>query len=121
MTSDPCAFCQIGAGRTRATNLTRYPGAVAFAPLSPATRGHTLVVPLRHVETIWDVDRSIWQGLMVVTHIVAGRLRQELRPDGINIIQSTGEAATQTVAHLHIHVVPRYRGDAMGPIWPPST
>ncbi|WP_158230800.1 HIT domain-containing protein [Frankia sp. CcI49] len=118
MAPEPCLFCDIIAGRAQAKGLRRYAGSVAFTPLNPATRGHTLVVPVRHHEGVWDVDRSIWQGLMGVVHLVSGKLRQELRPDGINIIQSTGEAATQTVPHLHIHVVPRYAGDAMGPMWP---
>ncbi|WP_054566009.1 HIT family protein [Frankia sp. R43] len=118
MAPEPCPFCDIATGRAQAQALRRYAGSVAFTPLNPATRGHTLVVPNRHHEGIWDVDRSTWQGLMGVVHLVAGKLRQELRPDGINIIQSTGEAATQTMFHLHVHLVPRYAGDAMGPIWP---
>lgn len=113
-----CPFCDIIAGRAQAEGLRRYAGSVAFTPLTPATRGHALVVPDRHHEGVWDVDRSTWQGLMGVVHLVADKLRRELRPDGINVIHSTVEAATQAVPHLHIHVVPRYAGDAMGPIWP---
>jgi len=120
MPTDPgrCPFCDIIIGAMPAHRLDRYAGCVAFAPLDPATRGHTLVVPRTHAVGIWDVSVEAWADTMRIVRHVAGRLRAEFRPDGINVIQSTGVAATQTVEHLHVHVVPRYAGDAMGPIWP---
>lgn len=52
---------------------------------------------------------------------LAGKLRDQYRPDGMNIIQSNGEAATQTVPHVHFHLVPRWLGDKMGRIWPEAS
>ena len=91
---------------------------VAFFPLEPATLGHTLVVPREHVPYIWDVDDETASQLMRATVRVARAVRSAMRPDGMNVIQSNGEAATQTVMHVHVHVVPRYRRDEVGLSWP---
>lgn len=91
---------------------------VAFFPPEPATLGHTLVVPTSHVEDIWALNASeaavLATGVLTVAHLI----RKVLEPEGLNIVQSNGRVATQTVDHLHIHVVPRRTGDAMGTIWP---
>jgi histidine triad (HIT) family protein len=91
---------------------------VAFFPTEPATLGHTLVVPRDHIPDIWALDDETATHLAAVTMDVAHAIRAAVEPDGLNIIQSNGEAATQTVAHLHVHVVPRRHDDTMGPIWP---
>lgn len=116
--ADVCPFCEIVSGRAPAAGLARHFGSVSFTPLNPATPGHTLVVPVEHTEGVWDIENVDWAQSMGIAHEIAEDLRRELNPDGMNIIQSTGAAATQTVPHLHIHVVPRYVGDRMGPIWP---
>lgn len=94
---------------------------VVFFPEEPATLGHTLVVPRRHVPDIWSVDPELAGELGKTTVKVAHAVRRAMQPDGLNVIQSNGEAATQTVMHLHIHVVPRWHDDAIGRIWPPET
>lgn len=94
---------------------------VVFFPLEPATLGHTLVIPRQHVRDIWAIDRDIAMHLGWTTVKVAHAVRRAMRPDGLNIIQSNGEAATQTVMHLHVHVVPRWHDDEVGRIWPPET
>lgn len=91
---------------------------IAFFPLQPATLGHTLVVPTSHIPDIWALDDDTAATLAHATMRVARAAGEALSPDGLNIIQSNGSAATQTVGHLHVHVVPRWAGDAMGPIWP---
>ena len=92
--------------------------AVAFFPLRPATFGHTLVVPRRHIPDIWELPEAAVAHLSRAALRVAAALRAAVAPDGLNIIQSSGAAATQTVPHLHVHLVPRWAADAMGPIWP---
>ncbi len=94
---------------------------VAFFPLEPATLGHTLVIPTSHIPDIWALDDVTASTLAYATMCVARAVREALAPDGLNIIQSNGAAATQTVEHLHVHVVPRWEGDAMGRIWPPES
>lgn len=89
-----------------------------FLPDHPATRGHVLLVPDDHVPDIWALSQGAARNLSSEVLRVAGAARDSLQPDGLNIIQSNGAAATQTVDHLHVHVVPRWAADDMGEIWP---
>jgi histidine triad (HIT) family protein len=118
---DECEFCEIVASEEPARIVMRSKEVVAFFPLEPATLGHTLLIPTTHVPDIWALDESVASSLAVATLSVAHAVRAAMSPDGLNIIQSNGEAATQTVPHLHVHVVPRWFDDGMGEIWPEKT
>lgn len=122
-TSDPeCPFCEIIArDDPDAREVFRNRSVVGFFPLEPATLGHTLIVPRAHIPDIWALDADTAASLARATVSLAAAMRRAVAPDGLNIIQSNGEAATQTVQHLHVHVVPRWYGDAVGRIWPPET
>lgn len=113
-----CDFCAIVNRRTPAEVIAEFPEALAFFPLRPAALGHTLVIPKEHVNTIWDTDARTVQVVAEATRLLSIAVHTELDPDGLNIIHSTGTAATQTVCHLHFHVVPRWRDDNFGNIWP---
>ena len=118
--TDNCPFCDIIAGRADARIVGKTPGTIAFFPLRPAALGHTLVIPKRHVANIWKADREVVEQVAWATAVTAQALRRALSPDGLNIINSTGEAASQTIFHLHVHLVPRWSGDHIGNLWPPS-
>lgn len=122
-TSHPdCPFCEIVQREdSDAREVYRDEQVVAFFPTEPAVLGHTMVVPRRHVADIWELDEGTAGYLARATVRLAGAIREALHPEGLNVIQSNGEAATQTVFHLHVHLVPRWDGDAMGPIWPEET
>lgn len=122
-TDDPdCPFCDIiERDDPDAREVYRDSRAVAFFPLEPATLGHTLIAPLRHVPTIWELDRETAAHLGILTLRLAHAIRKAMEPEGLNVIQSNGAAATQTVMHLHVHVVPRWGGDSLGRIWPVET
>ncbi|GAA2338592.1 hypothetical protein GCM10010431_72490 [Streptomyces kunmingensis] len=98
--------------------MYRSPEVTAFFPLEPATRGHTLVVPNRHVADLTDLTAREAQDVGEAVLRSARAIRSALSPDGLNVIQSTGEAATQTVPHVHFHLVPRWTGDRMTLSWP---
>ncbi len=118
---DPdCAFCGIVAEPARARVLYEDAHTLAFFPLAPATRGHTLVVPRAHSADLWAMDEAGVRRLTDTVLLVGRALRASLEPDGMNIVNSAGGVATQTVFHTHVHLVPRWPGDAMGPIWPPK-
>lgn len=117
-----CPFCRIASGADPAEReVYRDQSIVAFFPTEPAALGHVLIVPRRHVESIWELTTEEASQLSAAVLKIAHAIRRELLPDGLNIIQSNGEVATQTVRHLHIHVVPRWSGDQIGSIWPPPT
>lgn len=114
-----CDFCRIGQGVDRDTEiLAEAEDWVAFFPLSPATPGHTLVIPRRHVADLWQVEPSLGSVLMTAAITVGRAIEAALAPDGMNLITSAGKTAEQTVFHLHLHLVPRWHRDGFGRIWP---
>lgn len=115
----PCAFCEIIGGRDPDGKVVyRDDEVTVFVPLEPATRGHTLVVPNRHIVDLVDVTEAESRQLGAAVVRVAHAVRTAVSPDGMNIVQSNGAAATQTVPHVHFHVVPRWSGDALQLAWP---
>lgn len=122
MRVDPtCEFCSVVAGQESTREVFRSRFVVGFLPLEPATLGHTLLIPHAHIPDIWEVDAPTASNLAMATLTLARAIRSALRPDGMNIIQSNGDAATQTVPHVHVHFVPRWYNDSMGAIWPQET
>ena len=115
-----CPFCDIINRTAPARVVFETEHALAFFPLEPATPGHTMVVPKEHHETFRDVPDSLIPALWQAVTDVGRALKHVLQPEGVNVISSAGEAATQTVFHVHVHLVPRWQGDAMGAIWPPK-
>ncbi|MGW4090813.1 HIT family protein [Nocardia sp. NPDC004750] len=122
MTNSNCSFCAIASGQdSNVREIYRDANVVAFFPLEPATHGHTLVIPVRHVPEVWGLRNDELAPLSLATINVARAIRDGLAPDGLNIIQSNGDAATQTVNHMHVHLVPRWDNDRMPAIWPSGT
>ena len=116
---DGCVFCGIAAGREPADRLYEDEDTLAFMDINPATDGHFLVIPKRHFVDIWDLPADEGAVLWRTVHRLAPVVRDGLDADGLNLIQANGSAAFQTVFHVHIHVVPRYVGDAIRLPWIP--
>jgi histidine triad (HIT) family protein len=87
-------------------------------PLHSAALGHTLVIPRRHISDLGALERDAAHSLTDAVLLLAGAIRRGLSPDGLNVIASVGAAATQTELHVHVHLVPRWKGDAFGDLWP---
>ena len=122
MVSEACEFCEIvDRDDPHVREVYRDENVVAFFPTEPAVLGHVLVVPRRHVPDIWGLRPDEAAQLAQATLLLTTAIRHAVELEGLNVIQSNGEAATQTVQHLHVHLVPRSEGDAMGPIWPEQT
>lgn len=122
-TSDPdCPFCEIVQREDPDTReIYRDDAVVAFFPTEPATLGHTLLIPREHVPQIWDLNDPTAERLATATLVLARAVQRATAPQGLNIIQSNGEAASQSVFHLHVHIVPRWDDDSIGEIWPPQS
>ncbi len=125
LASDPtleqdCDFCRIARGEARTEVVCASKDCLAFFPLTPATRGHTLVIPRRHVQNFLLADATLGAGLMSMVVRVGAALVEVLHPQGMNLISSAGSVALQTEPHLHLHVVPRWANDDIGDIWPPQ-
>lgn len=113
-----CVFCDIVAADGPARVVARGHGVTVFLPDEPATRGHVLVVPDDHVRDIWALTQGAARNLSSEVIRVAGAVRDAMQPEGLNVIQSNGAAATQTIDHLHVHILPRWSGDAVRDFWP---
>jgi diadenosine tetraphosphate (Ap4A) HIT family hydrolase len=81
----------------------------------PVNRGHLLVIPFRHVESVFDLTPQEGQAAFSLLEQAQAYLDQEYAPDGYNVGVNVGQAAGQTIPHVHIHVIPRYRGDVPSP------
>ncbi len=116
-----CIFCQIAAGQIPATKIYEDETVVAFADISPITPGHTLIIPKKHAENIYDMDPEILGRLHRAAAKVAAAIKRGLAPDGLAALQLNGRAAGQLVMHYHLHLVPRYAGDGVATFdWTPE-
>jgi diadenosine tetraphosphate (Ap4A) HIT family hydrolase len=108
---DACPFCDLAPDRvTRASTHAR-----AFADAYPVTEGHTLVVPIRHVASLFDLPADELADVWRLVGEVRAALAASHKPNAFTIGVNDGEAAGQTVGHAHVHVIPRRRGDVPDP------
>lgn len=117
MTND-CVFCGIVAGRIEASVAYEDDATLAFMDIRQVNRGHTLVVPKRHVVDIFELDDATGAAVMAATARVARAVRAAFQPDGINLWQSNGPP-WQEVFHFHMHVLPRWQHDGVLRFAPP--
>lgn len=111
---DDCVFCQIVAMTAPATIVAEWPDAIAIRPLGPVVQGHTLIIPRAHVWSFVE-DPIVSASVMARASEFSGKLG--MPGEGVNLITSAGEAATQTVFHMHVHLIPRELGDAVSLPW----
>ena len=120
MTDPNCIFCQIVAGELPSTIVDEDERTIAFMDISPATRGHALVIPRTHSTDLLSVDAQDLQAVALASQRLARRVSERLRADGVNLVNSCGPAAWQTVFHFHMHVIPRYQDDPLRLPWVPT-
>lgn len=118
--SGDCVFCAIAANEAPHFRLYEDADVVGFLDIHPATEGHSLVIPKRHVADIFDAPEAVGEAVMRGAMRVAALLRKAFGLEGVNLVQASGGIAWQTVFHLHVHVVPRYRDDPLQLPWRPS-
>jgi len=111
MEKPACLFCAI----PREHILIDGPIAVAARDSYPVSKGHTLIIPRRHVASFFNTTEEERQSMLKLLDEVKAMLDSEHKPDGYNIGINNGPAAGQTVMHLHMHLIPRYAGDRPDP------
>jgi len=114
-----CIFCKIVAGELPATIVDQDERTLAFMDINPATRGHALVIPRAHTQDLLSIDESELEAVVFAAQRLARRAKERLGADGVNVINSCGAAAWQTVFHFHVHVIPRYVDDPLKLPWTP--
>jgi histidine triad (HIT) family protein len=110
---DDCIFCKIIAGELPAEKLDEDEDTLSFMDINPWTRGHALVIPKQHAADIHEISDESLAKVLAAAGRLAGKARDNLGADGINLLNSAGQAAWQTVFHFHVHVIPRYEDDPL--------
>jgi histidine triad (HIT) family protein len=120
--SDPdCIFCKIVAGELPGQIVEEDERTIAFMDINPGTRGHLLVIPRAHARNLLEISPEDLGATIATAQRMAQRVNQRLEPAGINLINSCGSAAWQTVFHFHVHVIPRYEDDPLKLPWVPAS
>ena len=115
MKKDDCIFCKIAAGEIPSATVYEDDDFRAILDLGPAAKGHTLVIP----KSLLSVEPDTAAKALKVISKTANAIKEALGCDGINVVQNNGEAAGQTVMHLHFHIIPRYKNDSVNIGWQP--
>jgi histidine triad (HIT) family protein len=117
--ADPdCIFCKIVAGAVPSCKLYEDDETLAFMDINPVHDGHCLVIPKAHYPTVFDIAPEAFAAVARTTGKVAQAVNAAVRPDGLNLVQSNGKGAAQSVGHFHMHVLPRRLGDNLLVNWP---
>jgi histidine triad (HIT) family protein len=111
--ADDCIFCKIAAGELPAEIVQEDEHTVAFMDINPWTRGHALVIPRTHSTDLLEISDEDLARTTAASKRLAARMKDGLGADGVNLLNSCGQAAWQTVFHFHIHVIPRYDDDPL--------
>jgi histidine triad (HIT) family protein len=119
MTDATCIFCKIIAGEIPAYTIYEDEHALAFLDIAPFEKGHVLVVSKHHSPTLLDLPGHTLGGLLAAVQNVAAALLDKLPCDGFNLLQNNGACASQTIPHVHFHIVPRRNGRPLN--WIPGT
>ena len=108
-----CPFCGIASGKAPASLVYEDATVLAFMDLNPASIGHTLVVPREHRENIYEIPETVLADIFSVVKRASAAVKKTVGAEGISVLQLNGRAAGQMVMHFHVHVIPRFRKDAI--------
>jgi histidine triad (HIT) family protein len=111
--ADDCIFCSILAGDLPAELVDEDEHTVAFMDINPWTRGHAVVIPRRHSRDLYEIGDEDLKHTIAAAQRLAIAVCDRLGADGVNLLNSCGAAAWQTIWHFHVHVIPRYEGDPL--------
>ena len=106
-----CIFCNIPADRI----LYQDDYCLYFRDAFPISPGHTLIIPKRHISSVFDANEMEHSAFFSALSVARQEIDKEFNPDSYNIGINDGQEAGQTVPHLHIHLIPRYKGDCVDP------
>jgi len=108
-----CIFCKIIAGEIPAIKVLDEELVIAFMDINPAGRGHLLVVPKKHAENIFEIEKDDLSAVFHAVKRCAIAIKETLNADGATVLQLNGKASDQVVPHLHVHIIPRWENDSL--------
>ncbi len=112
-----CIFCKVAKGEAPSWTIYENESTYAYLDINPVSRYHTLVIPKKHYQDIFDIEEADLQDLIATVKKVSTYYKEHLGLEDIQIISNSGAAAQQTVFHLHFHIVPRHHGDNLDIVW----
>ena len=110
--AENCIFCKIIGGEIPSATLYEDEDFKVILDISPASRGHALILPKEHYANIYELPEDLAAKAMVLAKKLAEHMTKKLQCDGFNLVQNNGEIAGQTVFHFHLHLIPRYKDGA---------
>ncbi len=120
MRKDDCIFCKIANGEIPSKTIYEDEYFRGILDLSPATAGHTLILPKEHFADLFEMTPEYLERVLPVAQSIARKLQERLHCKGVNLVQNNGSIAGQTVFHFHLHVIPRYEDDGQVINWVPQ-
>ena len=115
-----CIFCKIAGGEIPSYTVYEDNDFRAIMDIAPASKGHVIILPKVHAADVFELEEDIASKIYVVAQKIAKAVKEATGCDGVNILQNNGEAAGQTVFHLHMHVIPRWNNDGIKIKWVPG-
>jgi histidine triad (HIT) family protein len=112
MNNMDCIFCKIIDGEIPSYKLYEDDNILAFLDITQGTKGHTLIIPKKHIKNIYDVDEKTAKEVFGVVPKIAKALKATFNPIGLNIVNNN-DKPLQSVFHFHVHLIPRYEDDGM--------
>lgn len=118
---DPnCIFCKIANGEIPSKAIYEDNGFKVILDLGPATKGHALILPKEHAANLFELPDETASKVLVLAKKLGAQMKENLKADGMNLVQNNGEVAGQTVHHFHMHLIPRYENDGQKILWNPG-
>ena len=112
-----CIFCRIIDGIIPSTCVYEDEDFKVIMDISPAAKGHVLILPKKHCADLLSIDKEVAEKALLLASKIANAQKKAFNCDGINLLQNSGEAAWQSVFHLHIHLIPRFKDDGIAVPW----
>ena len=104
---EDCIFCKIIAGEIPSFKVYEDDTVLAFADINPVAEGHTLIIPKKHAQDLWEISDEDLNAVHCISKKVIAGIKKALKPSGVVAIQLNGRGANQVVMHYHLHLVPR--------------
>lgn len=121
LVDDHCIFCKIAVGSIPTITVFEDDFLHAIMDISPANKGHIIILPKTHASDIFSLKEEYVSKAFLLAKKLAIAVKEVTDCEGVNILQNNGVAAGQTVFHFHVHVVPRFKEDAVSMVWKPQT
>lgn len=113
--TEACVFCQIAVGERKGEILAEFKHCFVMKDQFPVSNGHLLIIPHEHTPDWFAASEEVRLDIMYALNLMKEKLEAEYHPDGYNIGMNCGASAGQTVMHLHVHLIPRYKEDMQDP------